>query len=374
MSTILMDKKEELVMRLVHYFVTQCNYTPIVVNGVKNEIWLENIDGPYRIIRINSNYIHNEEQYNFDNFKMKNIITQIKKKTLSLKINALNIFLDINGNIKLTDSKNILAIKANDEHDIKQNEQISEAFPDLKDKLNDDAKGIDLIINVTNDINKKTAEENKKYEDTFKPKKIVITYILIGICILVYLMSLLYPNLTLLLANNKSLVQSGQWYRLITCAFVHANFVHLLCNMYSLYIIGNQLESYMGKLKYLIIYLVSALTGSLLSIVFSTGYSIGASGAIFGLLGSLLYFGYHYRLYLSSVIKTQIIPLIILNLSLGFMIPGIDNMAHIGGLIGGYLTTMTVGVPNKSSASERINGLIVLILLIIFLIYMGIMH
>jgi rhomboid protease GluP len=144
--------------------------------------------------------------------------------------------------------------------------------------------------------------------------------------------------------------------------------------MYSLYIIGNQLESYMGKLKYLIIYLISALTGSLLSIVFSNAYSVGASGAIFGLLGSLLYFGYHYRLYLNSVIKTQIIPLIILNLSLGFIIQGIDNMAHIGGLIGGYLATMAVGVPNKSTNTEKVNGLIVLILLVIFLIYMGIMH
>jgi rhomboid protease GluP len=140
--------------------------------------------------------------------------------------------------------------------------------------------------------------------------------------------------------------------------------------MYSLYIIGSQLENFVGKAKFLVIYLVSAISGSLLSCIFSSSISVGASGAIFGLLGSLLYFGYHYRLYLGSVVKTQIIPLIILNLFLGFMLTGIDNFAHIGGLIGGFLATMALGINGKSTKSERINGSIVLIIYLIFLIFM----
>ena len=62
MSTVIMNNKDEILMSLVHYFVTEKDYTPIVVKGVKDEIWLENTEGPYRIIRINSNYIHNDEQ------------------------------------------------------------------------------------------------------------------------------------------------------------------------------------------------------------------------------------------------------------------------------------------------------------------------
>ena len=69
MSEVVINKKDEVVMKLVHYFVTKENYTPIVVTGAKDEIWLENQDGPYRIIRINSNYIHNDEQFDFDLFK-----------------------------------------------------------------------------------------------------------------------------------------------------------------------------------------------------------------------------------------------------------------------------------------------------------------
>ena len=85
---VVVDKKEDIVMRLVHYFITEENYQPIIVNGVKNEVWLENLDGPYRIIRINTNYIHNNEQIAADIYKTKSVIKQIKKKTLSFKVNT----------------------------------------------------------------------------------------------------------------------------------------------------------------------------------------------------------------------------------------------------------------------------------------------
>ena len=140
--------------------------------------------------------------------------------------------------------------------------------------------------------------------------------------------------------------------------------------MYALYIIGMQLESFLGKYKYLAIYLLSGLSGSLLSILFSSNYSVGASGAIFGLMGSLLYFGYHYRVYLDSVVKSQIIPLILINLIIGFSFTGIDNFAHIGGLVGGILSTMALGVKYKSTKFEMINGTIMYLIYIFFLVYM----
>ena len=172
-------------------------------------------------------------------------------------------------------------------------------------------------------------------------------------------------------ANYGPLVKSGQVFRLLTSAFLHIGVIHLLVNMYSLYVIGSQVENYIGKWKFLLIYFVSAISGNLLSVVFNTGISAGASGAIFGLLGALLYFGLHYRLFLGNVLVTQIIPVIILNLFIGFAIPGIDNSAHIGGLVGGYLATMALGLKGKSAKQDRINGLIVLILYLAFLIYLA---
>ena len=183
-----------------------------------------------------------------------------------------------------------------------------------------------------------------------------------------YLLSMIVSNnfmesLVILGANNRGLILNGEFYRLITCAFLHGSLLHLFVNMYSLWIIGSQI-------KYLIIYLLSALMGSLFSIVFlENSLSVGASGAIFGLMGALLYFGYHYRLYLSNALTSQIIPIIVLNLALGFMSSSIDNGAHIGGLIGGYLATMIVGIKYKSQKSEIINGLIVYSLLVAFIFY-----
>ena len=142
--------------------------------------------------------------------------------------------------------------------------------------------------------------------------------------------------------------------------------------MYSLYIIGPQIESFFGKVKYIIIFIISGIIGNLLTMLFLQNHyvSIGASGAIFGLLGALLYFGYHYRVYLSGVIKSQIIPIIIINLLIGYMASSINNIAHIGGLIGGIIVSMAVGVKYKSNKSDIINGFIMTLIFVSTLIYL----
>ena len=292
-------------------------------------------------------------------------------------MNALNICLDLGDYVTLNDNpSNIIdTVKVSDLTSVKKNEFLSSIFPKLKTNSLKKTTNIEDVIEVTDDINKKTEEENTKFEKVFKPKKIVITYILIGINIIMYLLSLFITNnfnaaLIILGANNRALVLGGDYYRLITSAFLHGSLLHLLVNMYSLLVIGKEVETYLGKTKFLLIYLLSAFMGSLLSIVLHDNtIGIGASGAIFGLLGSLLYFGYHYRLYLASSLTSQIIPIIILNLIFGFMTPGIDNACHIGGLIGGYLSTMIVGIEYKSTKSDTINGIVVYLLLVIFLIY-----
>lgn len=377
MNFNVINKNDEMVMSLVHYFVTVENYTPIVVKGVKDEIWLENLEGPYRIIRINSNYIHNKEQYKFDMFKTKKVMEQIRKKTLSLSVNTLNILLNVADNVDFDDkNKNISSIRVNDVNEMVNDENILEIFPKLKNKLIKDKEGIELIVNVTNDINAKTVRDNETFSKIFERKNVIITPMLIFICVIMFTLMYIFGNgsentgtLLLFGANLRVLVQNGQVWRLLTSVFLHIGIAHLIVNMYSLYVIGSQLEGFLGKVKYLLVFLISGITGSLLSVVMHESISAGASGAIFGLLGSLLYFGYHYRLYLGTVLKTQIIPIILFNLLISFMFPGIDAYAHIGGLVGGYLATMALGVPGKSNKVDRINGTIVLILLFLFLGY-----
>ena len=372
-----MNEKNTLAMKLLHYFITEKGYTPIILQGAEDEIWLENLDEDYKIVRIVIRYIHNDEQYKFDVFKTNRILKKIRKKTLSFKLNTLSIFLDLGGSVNLDEFKsdNITAVEVHEENEVKKNKLLKSIFPDLSKKLKFSEDGVALFVKVTNDINTHNKKDQEKVADVFSPKKPVVTYALILINVFMFLFPLINgttEEFYNLFASYGPFVKMGDYYRLLTAAFMHANIAHLIFNMYALWIIGMQLESFIGKWRYLVVYLFSAISGSLLSVIVTpNAVSVGASGAIFGLLGALLYFGYHYRVYLGTVIKSQIIPLIVINLLLGFMVPGIDNAAHIGGLIGGALIMIGVGVKYKSSNFERINGLIVSAIYLGFLIYMA---
>ena len=128
-----MSNLDELTMRLVHYFVTKENYQPVVVNGTQNEIWLENTEKKYSVIRINSNYIHNNEQLDFDIFKTKNVVKQIKKKTLSFSCDALTILLNVGENVNLDKTvKHFDFLQINDVSDLTTNNSFTKLFPDIK--------------------------------------------------------------------------------------------------------------------------------------------------------------------------------------------------------------------------------------------------
>ncbi len=385
MSTVVMNKKDEIIMKLVHYFVTEENYSPIVVNGVKDEIWLENQNGPYRIVRINSNNIFNKEQLNYDNFKIESIVRQIKKKTLSFNVDTLNILLNVNEDLELEETKHVKPVAIfNNDLDI-TNEGILEAFPNINEKLLKDTTGVELIINVTKDINEKTEKENKIYERTFMPKKNIFTYLIIAICAVMFVVTAYLDGFNLsniwsgfnasilrkIGANYGPLLKdSHEIWRLFTYMFLHGSIIHILVNMYSLIAIGNQIETFFGRWKFLIIYLLSGIAGGMLSAALGSATSVGASGAIFGLLGSMLYFGFHYRAYFGQAVKLQILPVIAINLAIGFMMPNIDNWCHIGGLVGGFLITMAVGVNGKSKTSDRVNGIICSMIYFGFLTYL----
>ena len=379
MNKDIYNERDLITMKLLYYFITIKNYNPVIVQGAKNEIWLENLQEDIKIVRIVNNYIHNNEKMEFDIFKTKRLVSKIRRKTFSLRMQVLNIFTDLGDNVdfkKMNSDDHVYKyINVKEENDILKNTVIKENFPNMKSNFEFNEEGFHLFIKITNDINEKNREEAIKNEDVFKPKKVIITYILIGILVLIYLLGYIVGQkklITEFAVYGPYIRYYHEYYRLITGTFLHGNFFHLLTNCYALYIVGKQIESFYGKRKFIIIYFMSLLMGSLFSITLSENLSVGASGAIFGLMGSLLYFGYFYRVYLGSTWKDNILPVILFNLALGFIVPNIDYLAHIGGLIGGILASMAVGLKYKDNKSNQINGIIISIILIIFLIYLGI--
>jgi len=379
-SNTVLDDKNIMIMKLLHYFITDKNYDPIIIQGVENEIWLENLNEDYKVVRIVSNYIHNDEQFDFDIFKTRRIMKKIRKKTLSLNMNSLSLFLDLGDNVsrEFDNYKDVTCVKIEKEEDLKNSEVLKKFFPDLSKKLIYNEAGMELFVKITNDINEHNKKDASRIEKVFKSKFPMITYLIITLNVILYVFPLLFGVYNYVVDRfcvYGPYIRIGDYYRLVTGIFLHGGIFHLFFNCYSLYIVGAQIESFLGKIKFLIIYLFSGICGSLFSMMFGGDVaSIGASGAIFGLLGSLVYFGYHYRVYLGNVIKSQIIPLIILNLMLGFITPGVDNFAHIGGLIGGTLITVALGVKDKSSTFEKVNGWIVTLLFLAFTIYMAFIY
>lgn len=376
MESIKIDNKEAVIMNLVHYFVTEKNYNPVVVHGINDEIWLENMNSNYKIVRIVSKYIHNNEQLKFDRFRSKQITKKLKFKTFSLKMNVFNIYIDLGDNVtELKDDSKDLSVFVKNMRDI-NNPLIVSVFPDIVEKTNHDEKGMQLLFKITDDINVSNEKKNKKMEKIFSAKRPLITYSLIILCIIMFVLTgggYSDNYLVNLLVNSFDLVKSGQMFRLFTSMFVHFGLFHLFFNMYTLYIVGIKVEDFFGKTKYLLIYLISGICGSLLSISFHPdAVSAGASGAIFGLFGSLLYFGYNYRGYIGAIVRSQILPLVIYNLLIGFFVSYIDVSAHIGGLIGGLLVSKVLGtIDNKK---YNLSDIVLFLMYFIFLIYFALLR
>ena len=146
-------------------------------------------------------------------------------------------------------------------------------------------------------------------------------------------------------------VTNGQWWLLITAGFLHGSIIHLLFNVYILWVLGSQLENIVGKVKFIIIYFGSLLGGSLASYLFSPfgSYSIGASGAIFGLMGAMLVVGRKRNLDIS-----QITTLVVINVVIGFVLSGIDCRAHLGGLaVGAFITWVLINATSLKGKNQR---------------------
>lgn len=168
-----------------------------------------------------------------------------------------------------------------------------------------------------------------------------VTMFLMGASIVVYVLGALSPRLNNTIFENFALwpadVQDGAWWLLITTAFLHSGLMHILFNMWALYILGPGIERQIGSAPFAGLYLASALMGSVAYVAFNSGPAVGASGAVFGLFGAWLASSWRGRNTAAGLAQLQSIGIILgLNLMLPFIVPRIAWEAHIGGLLVGF--------------------------------------
>jgi rhomboid protease GluP len=199
------------------------------------------------------------------------------------------------------------------------------------------------------------------------------TYILIGLTVFVYILQMLGSALwgdsnygidfvTLYGARISEAIDAGQLWRLITPVFLHGSLTHIFFNMYALFSIGSLLERHFGHGRFLLLYFLGAFAGNVLSYLFSAGYSVGASTAVFGLVAAEAIFFYQNRELFGSYARQAIsnaVFIIVINLFIG-LAPMIDNWGHIGGLLGGAVFAwfagpkwMMMGIPPEFSLHDE---------------------
>ncbi len=205
---------------------------------------------------------------------------------------------------------------------------------------------------VLPDVNELVNRKLEGFKIEFKTKAPVATYIILAINIAIYAISNLLSNYNILLsfgAQINSLIREGEYWRFITPIFLHAGIVHLFMNSYFLYSIGKTVESMYGSAKFVFIYMTAGIIGNIASFVFLDNWSVGASGALMGMLGALLYYGVENPSQFKRYFGYNVISTIVINAIFGFTNEGINNYAHFGGLLGGFLASgiVSLGKPNN---------------------------
>lgn len=214
-----------------------------------------------------------------------------------------------------------------------------------------------------------TVNMSRREQAIFTAGRPFLTYFFIAIQVLVFILLEFYggsTNPSTLIkfgAKFNPLILEGEWWRFIAPIFLHIGFLHLAMNTLGLYFVGTAVERILGSPRFLFVYLFAGFGGSLASFLFSHELSAGASGAIFGCLGALLYFGMNYPKLFYRTMGHTVFVIIIVNLAFGFSVSMVDNAGHLGGLAAGFLGAGIVHFPKKKKLLSQMAFTVASILL-----------
>lgn len=366
--------EEFLFWKLVHYFIENNDYRILQISQNQKEIWLEKLED--KNVQITRILLHNLDWSNWLQHDIditlangENIRKQLRKRSIHL----LNIYVttyppvddyefriakpSMYPNSEKTKVTSVICDRQNGIKSLESfmNDTIEIAWKEEYDEDDINAVKQNALISANNKV--------KAEKSLFENGRPFITYIFIAIQLLVFILmeaaggSTNTSTLIKFGAKVNILILEGEWWRLVTPIVLHIGILHLAMNTFALYYIGMSVERIFGSFRFLLIYLFAGFSGSLASLLFSPSISAGASGAIFGCFGALLYFGTVYPKQFLRTMGFNIIFVIGINLLFGFSVPGIDNAGHIGGLIGGFLASLIVHFPKKKRILLQLTAL-----------------
>ncbi|OMP67759.1 hypothetical protein BTO28_06980 [Domibacillus epiphyticus] len=357
--------------RLAFFFVVEQEYTIARLSPDRQEMWLENRSIKHAsLVRLSNQNLGWAAGLRRDIERIVWNADQIRKKIGGRKLSLLNIVVSPHPPVddytqylkpvlspKGGKTKAVTLLFTDNDLDgsLERLETILSPVPERLDFNGgeDEATAYERAV-LSHEVKRK--EEEQRFFHYGKP---FFTYFFTAINLILFMMMTLTggsTNMAVLIeygAKFNPLILEGEWWRFITPVFLHIGLLHLVMNSFALYYLGTAVEQIYGRLRFLWIYLFSGFTGSLLSFLLTPNLSAGASGAIFGLFGALLYFGVTKPKLFFRTMGMNVLVVVGINLIFGFSVPGVDNAGHIGGLIGGFLATGVVHFPKKRRALQQ---------------------
>ncbi|WP_033828415.1 rhomboid family intramembrane serine protease [Bacillus andreraoultii] len=375
-------REDYLFWEFVHFLIEEEGYRLIKHLDGQQEIWLENLtDKQFPLIRLVRKDI---DWSNWLKADMKQAILSadgIRKMLYRRNFQVLNVYFStlppvdsyeqfVNRPVQIKNIKTTMQTVLFDGSRLNESIQFlsqvigKTPFKQIKDDY--DEYEVDLIKRI---VYEKSHEAEKREQKLFNRTKPFFTNVMLVIIALVFVLLEMSGGSTnpyvlyYFGAKENTSIVNGEWWRFITPMFLHIGFFHLFMNSLALYYLGTAVEKIYGRFRFTFIYLFAGFFGTLASFIFSPHLSAGASGAIFGLFGALLYFGLEHKQTFYRTIGPNIIALIVVNIGIGFVIPSIDISGHIGGMVGGFLAAGFTQLPDTKAKRNRYVFLVLAVLL-----------
>ncbi|WP_163103397.1 rhomboid family intramembrane serine protease [Peribacillus alkalitolerans] len=379
-------KEDYYYWSILHALCIDHGYEVISVSTDQNEIWLEKYsEKKFPVVRLMRHDLDWGNWLKRDLNRTAHNSERVRAQLFKRPINVLNVYIspfppvdDYEHDI-ITLKKTTLSSYIFETSKFESSlQQLSELMGGVvSSEIFYDDISEEKIPALKHQVLQSTVRKREEEEKIFQYGKPIFTMIFLAIQIVIFLLMELLGSsesmktLVEFGAKYTPFILQGEWWRLITPMFVHIGLLHLIMNSFALYYLGAEVEKIYGSFRFFIFYLFAGFAGTLASFLFNDSLSAGASGAIFGCFGALLFFGWKQPKLFFRKMGTNIIVLIAINLALGFTLSGIDNSGHIGGLIGGFLISLAIGVPKKGNGIIRIIGTVSLGFITYFTLMLG---
>ncbi|MBU5213420.1 rhomboid family intramembrane serine protease [Heyndrickxia oleronia] len=378
------SREDFLFWRLAHYFIIEKNYSLLQISERHDELWLENTSKKdaqvIRLLRYDLDW-GNKLQRDIQHTAVR--AENVRKHLMKRELTVLNLYISEYTPVDEYESYIRHPLQVNKKttvHSVIIDKEVNSfgsiinipSAIQLKDEYDDQE-----ILAIKSAALNKAVESSQQEQQFFNNGKPFFTYAFLVIQIIMFILleitggSTNIENLIKYGAKYNPAIMEGEWWRFITPIFLHIGLSHVIMNSIAIYFLGTIVERVYGRIRFILIYLFSGFAGVLASFIFSDQISAGASGAIYGCFGALLFIGATNPKIFFRTMGTNVIVVLILNLVISFTVPVIDLSAHIGGLLGGFLASAIVFFPKKRKVLLQIGAFILTMIITAVSLYFG---